>query len=123
MAAKRPEGSHNAGQMKRRYGTAADVLVRPVANIADATALDLREYSDALIVLPEAGVTSENISIYVCGSESGTYLPLYSADGTAQVLAAANGRAVRLPDAAFAAGFIKLIAATDSYAVAVIAKS
>lgn len=91
----------------QRITRAAETV--PVAcdnTLADADPIDFRAASGAVLFVP-AGAASGTVSLYVSDTETGTYVPLNDADGAVTV-SVAESNAYDLPEAVFAAAFVKL---------------
>ena len=82
--------------------------------LATSVAIDLRGAAGAQLLVP-AGPASQTLTVYVFNAATGTFLPLYNAAGEAVTLTAEASRAYDLPEAIFAAGWIKLVAGTTAF--------
>jgi len=100
---------HQAGnpRMQRDYCYEDSVTIDTVANIANCTAIDMRNYAGGSVALP-AGSSVTTITWYGCHTVAGTYLPLYDSDAAAVTTTVAASRITDLPTATFGAPFLKL---------------
>lgn len=85
-----------------------------------STAVDLRAASGAQLLVP-AGAASQSVAVYVCDTIDGTYVPLNNSTGAVAVSVVASN-AYDLPEAIFAAHYVKFVAASTQFTGVVLAK-
>ena len=108
--------SLGAKAIDRRHTVYESVVVPVVANIADATEIDLRGYAGGMVLF-RTGETITTLTFYVAekdagaflDGEAGTYEQLYDTDNAAVSMTVAANRAYPLPDEVFGCHFLKLI--------------
>jgi hypothetical protein len=96
--------------MQRDYCYEESVMIDTV--VADATAIDLRNYAGGSVSIP-SGSSVTTITVYGCHTVDGTYLAAYDNADAAVTLTVAASRCVQLPDAVFGYPFIKLVGDAD----------
>lgn len=91
----------------------SDLWVGALSNVlANTPAVPFTGYAGAVLLLP-AAYASTSIEVYTSDSDTGTFVPLYSADGNQVTLTVGASRAVTLPAACYACRYLKLKTSAD----------
>ena len=105
------------GKPVERNGIVESAVV--LTNVIGTTpAIDMRRWAFGQLHIA-AGATSQDVAVYTCDTEAGTYLPLYDSSGTAVTISVVASRAYELSTAICGCAFIKFLQATSSDATPV----
>jgi hypothetical protein len=78
-----------------------------------ATTLPMGEYAGAAMSIGTISENSQNLQLFGCDTESGTFRRIYGSDGSAADItlspSSTEARIYNLPDAAFAVPFVKIV--------------
>jgi len=113
-------GEYGRPQMRaQRFSTIVKgvVLETTAGDIANATAVDFRNFAGGHIICPPASaIASTTFTFYGCDTSDGTFLPIYSSGGVA-VAATGPGSStdcmIELPAALFGVPFFKILSNAD----------
>jgi len=87
---------------------------------ATATTLDFRDVAGAVVSFGTMSTNAASLQIWVGNSSSGTFRRLYKADGSVADITLApsstEGRVYALPDEAFAAAYVRVVAGSTNSA-------
>lgn len=98
----------------REWGVNSSLAMN--TTVASGDTLDIRGFAGASILIP-TGVTS--LAYYACDTATGTFLPLYDANGTQVTQTVVADRWYDMPAAIFACGFIRIVPNTNAVATVV----
>lgn len=90
-----------------RYSLTQEALAETLANIADCTVIDYRNFTSGVILFPATPVIT-GLAFYLCATEGGTYVRSHDASDLIGISPLAS-EAHPFPDAIKGASFIKLV--------------
>jgi len=103
-------------KIKRQFRVISSVSVTTATGTA--TTLRLEDMAGAVMQLPTITTNAATINVWGNTTDTGTFAQLYGSDGSAASITLApsttNQTMYALPDAAYAAPFIKLVAANTN---------
>lgn len=88
---------------------------------ADSVAADVRACSGLQMLVP-AGAVSQTVSVYVCDTFDGTYVPLNDSASAPVTFDVVASNAYDLPEALFSAHYVKFVAGTTLFSAVLLAK-
>lgn len=92
--------------------TRASATVPVLCHATTPDVIDFRGASGGQLIVPD-NAAAGNVTVYVNGSETGTFVPLIDAAGDAVVIAVEENKAYDLPEAVYAAAFVQLRAEAE----------
>jgi len=103
-------------KIKRQFRVISSVSVTTATSTA--TTLRLEDMAGAVMQLPTITTNAATINVWGNTTDTGTFAQLYGSDGSAAAITLAPSTTSQtmyaLPDAAYAAPFIKLVAANTN---------
>lgn len=100
----------------KRYLRSVDITLHSTTTLA--TTLRLDDMAGGVVSLGTMSTNSNSLQTWGCNTESGSFRRIYNADGSAADITLApsstDGRIYALPDAVFAAPFLKIVSATTN---------
>ena len=108
------------GEMEKMVRTWNEGQVVHITTSLSTTArIEFGSFSTGLILVP-AGSGIGTLTFYACATVDGTYLPVYTYDGTAAVITVTAGRAYEFPPGVYATRYMKILAdAADTVTITV----